>query len=283
MGRGRIRAWSGDGTGRDEPRHRHGLRHPASSFPALAVMATPCGVDSVRGDVECASDRPKEILKRLRCSCHRAPGELTYRRLLQALDTREIDHRVGQWLVGLAARATIAFDGNTQRGNSDREWPAYAPLAAITHERGVDVPLEHVEGTSDEVTAVEPLLDPLDRRGVTVISGVIHTRRKLASRLAETTRADHVFVVEDDQPSSLNDIQATEQELGCPPTSGHHEQQRPGPRADRTPRDPAQPGCGRRSGVPACRRRARVLYETPTAWPRRGSRASDATFREPQW
>ena len=74
-----------------DPRNRRGIRHPFESVLALAVMAALCGMRSYEATAEWAGDVSKDLLKRLRCWCARAPSEPTFRRVLRSIDADEVD------------------------------------------------------------------------------------------------------------------------------------------------------------------------------------------------
>ncbi len=106
-----------------DPRHRQGIRYPFASVLALAVMADLSGMRSYEAIAEWASDLPKDILRRLRCWCRRAPSEPTFRRVLQLVDASEIDRKVGEWLARQAGGGAISLDGKALRGSADGDDP----------------------------------------------------------------------------------------------------------------------------------------------------------------
>ena len=81
-----------------DPRNRQGIRHPFQSVLALSVMATLSGMRTYETIAEWAKGLPKDLFKRLRCWCHQAPSEPTFRRVLQAVDAQALDQKVGPWL-----------------------------------------------------------------------------------------------------------------------------------------------------------------------------------------
>jgi len=218
-----------------DPRKPRGIRHPLASVLALAVLAVLSGMRSYEAIAEWAADLPKDLLRRLRCWCWRAPSEPTFRRVLQSIDVDEIDGKVGQWLArqeGLRGEG-IAIDGKSLRGSGDGERPPCHLLAAVTHETAVIVAQERVEEKSNEITATEPLLDDLNLKGMTITADAMHTQRRFADYLVKNKGADYVFIVKENQPTLLEDIQTLEWDTFSP--SGQHPRQ--GPRPDRNPHD----------------------------------------------
>jgi len=210
-----------------DPRRRRGIRHPIASVLALAVMAALGGMRSYEATAEWAQGLPKDLFKRLRCWCHRAPSEATFRRVLQSVNASEIDAKVGAWLAGLTDLKAVALDGKTLRGSSDGDRPACHLLAAITHESGVVVAQEKVAEKSNEIPGAKPLLARLDLKGSTVTADAMHTQTDLARFLVEEKGADYVFVAKGNQPTLRDDIAALD--WGSFPPSGSDLQQRARP------------------------------------------------------
>jgi len=219
-----------------DPRKRRGIRHPIESVLALAVMATLSGMRSYEAIAEWARDLPKDVLRGLRCWCHRAPSEPTFRRVLQLVDACEVDRLVGEWLARRTGGKAISIDGKALRGSGQGDRPGRHLLAAITHEDGIVVAQEEVPEKSNEIPGAKRLLKDLDLRGVTVTADAMHTQRDLARHLVEDKQADYVLVAKGNQPTLRDDIKALEWESF--PPSGPDARQ--GTRSDREADDPTQ-------------------------------------------
>jgi hypothetical protein len=218
-----------------DPRKRRGIRHPFESVLALSVMATLSGMRSYDAIAEWAAQVPKGILAKLRCWCHQAPSEKTFRRVLQAVDADEVDSTVNEWLAGqteLRGKA-VAIDGKTLRGSGNGERPPVHLLAAITHEEGVVVAQEAVSEKTNEIKHAASTLQNVDLEGSTVTADAIHTQTEFARFLVEEKRADYVLIAKENQPTLLDDIRA--QHEGSFSPSGEHRKQ--GARPAGTARD----------------------------------------------
>jgi hypothetical protein len=145
-----------------DPRKPQGVRHPFESVLALAVMAALSGMRAYEAIAEWAKDVPKEVLKRLRCWCHQAPSEPTFRRVLSSVDASEVDKKVYEWLGKQGVFKAVALDGKTLRGSRDGEEEAWHLLSAVTHEGAVVVAQERVEGKTNEIKVAKPLLEDLN-------------------------------------------------------------------------------------------------------------------------
>ena len=218
-----------------DPRKARGIRHPIASVLTLATLAVLSGMRSYESIAEWAADLPKDLLKRLRFWCWRAPSEPTFRRILQSVNAEEIDTKIGEWLVrqGALRGQDICIDGKTLRGSRDGDQPAVHLLSAITHGTGVVFAQKQVSEKSNEITAAQPLLDAFDLKGATVTADALHTQRNFANYLVEEKGADYILIVKGNQPTLSNDIRTVEWDSFSP--SGQHNRQ--GPRPHRSPQD----------------------------------------------
>jgi len=218
-----------------DPRDARGIRHPIASVLTLAVLATLSGMRSYEAIAEWAADLPKDLLRRFRCWCWKAPSEPTFRRVLQSVDVQEIDDKIGQWLEnqeGFRGQG-ISMDGKTLRGSSDGEKPAVHLLSAITHETGVVIAQKRVDEKTNEITAAQPLIEPFNLKGATITADALHTQRKFAEYLVKEKGADYVLIAKENQPTLLEDIKTIEWDSFSP--SGQHTRQRTW--QDRRPED----------------------------------------------
>jgi hypothetical protein len=202
-----------------DPRHRRGVRHPIQSVLAVAVCATLAGSKSFGAIYEWAADQTKQLRLRLRCWRGRAPSERTIRRVLLSLDAHQVDTKLGQWFAGsnLAGRG-LAVDGKTLCGSREGDQAGVHLLAAVVHGSGQVVAQTRVDGKTNEITCVVPLLSELDIRGSVVTGDALLTQREIARHLVEDKEADYVFTVKDNQPTLRADIQALHLE-DFPPTA----------------------------------------------------------------
>jgi len=191
-----------------DPRKKRGIRHPFESVLALATMAALSGMRSYESIAEWAADVPKEILRSLRCWCHQAPSEPTFRRVLQSVDADEVDRAVGEWLSkleGLSGQG-VALDGKTLRGSRDGDNKPVHLLSAITHEGGVVIAQESVSEKTNEIKHAASTLQDVDLAGATVTADAMHTQKEFARFLVEEKGADYIFIAKENPPTLLDDL-----------------------------------------------------------------------------
>ena len=201
-----------------DPRHRRGVRHPIQSVLAVAVCATLAGAKSFGAIHEWAADQTRELRLRLRCWRGRAPSERTLRRVMLSLDAEHVDAKLGQWFASLQQLAGrgLALDGKTLRGSREGNQTGVHLLAAVVHGSGQVVAQIRVDGKTNEITRVAPLLSELDITGSVVTGDALLTQREIARHLVEDKGADYVFTVKDNQPTLRADIETLQLE-GFPP------------------------------------------------------------------
>ncbi len=194
-------------------RKRRGVRHTWLSVFAVAICAILSGADGFRAIGEWAQSLSQENLKRLGCRFserkgqYEPPSEPTIRRSLQSVDAETLDAVVNEWIREQTNSDAVAVDGKALRGAKRDGQPLYL-FAALLHREGVVVAQRAVETKHNEITAFQPLLDPLDLRGKVVTADALHTQVEHAKYLKEKKKADYVFTVKGNQPTLLSDIQS---------------------------------------------------------------------------
>lgn len=199
-----------------DPRKKRGIRHKQVSILAIAVCAVLSGARNFVAIGEWAADLSQELLKRLGSrrseltGQYVAPSEPTIRRTLQSVDADELDRLVGAWLQNQPTGEAIAIDGKTLKGAVGSDGKPVHLLTAFLHKEGAVIAQKQVDNKSNEITALKPLLEPLDIQGKVVAMDALHTQRETARYLKEKKQADYVLIVKGNQSGLLQDIQAIE-------------------------------------------------------------------------
>lgn len=199
---------------RSLPDHRKpkGLRHPFVSVLTIAVAALLAGAKTYIAIAEFAEELSQNQLKRLRARFDRktnrfiAPSEPTIRRVLQNADVEAVERGIGQWLVQNAPDKDIALDGKTLKGARKNDGTQVHLLSAFLHQQAVTIGQVEVDGKTNEITMVKPLLDPLDIKGSVVTADAMHTQVETARYIVDDKKADYLFIVKGNQKNLLDDI-----------------------------------------------------------------------------
>jgi predicted transposase YbfD/YdcC len=210
-----------------DPRRRRGVRHRLVAVLAVAVCAVLAGARSFTAIGEWAADVPVGVLAALGVRADpwrvlRPPDEATVRRVLTDVDGDALDAAIGGWLRRLAPPAApprvepptprrawpaVAVDGKTLRGSG----PAGAQvhlLAVMDHTSRAVLGQIQVDGKSNEITAFQPLLDPVELTRSVVTSDAMHTQREHVDYLVTVKRAAYVCVVKRNQPHLYQQLKA---------------------------------------------------------------------------
>jgi predicted transposase YbfD/YdcC len=186
-----------------DPRCRRGVRHQLVTILGVAVCAVLAGATSYVAVAEWAHDLPVVVRRRLRIE-RRPPSESTIRRFLQTIDPHLLDTTVSGWLAARGGSPqpwrAVAVDGKTARGSRSADGRAVHLLAALDHGDGVVLGQRVVDGKSNEITAVAPLLDGVDITGVIVTADAMHTQREHAQYLIGRG-AHFLFTAKGNQPT----------------------------------------------------------------------------------
>jgi len=197
-----------------DPRARRGRRHSHRSVLALAVCAVVSGARGSTAIAEWGQRAGQGILRRLRCrfdsdtARYLPPSEPTVRRVLAALEVAALEPVLSGWLqprLNACEQHTVALDGKTLRA-SRRQGQALHLISAFAPQVGIVLGQRAVGDKSNEITAVQPLLDPLALAGQVVTADALHTQTDTARYLVEDKHAHYLFTVKDNQPTLKQDI-----------------------------------------------------------------------------
>jgi predicted transposase YbfD/YdcC len=213
-------------TGLPDTRARRGVRHPQEAVLVLAVMAVMAGMKSFEAIGEWVSDIGRDgpgqdLLARAglklnkRLGRYVAPSADTIGRAFERINVAMFDRLVGEWLYDQVrdGRVTeeaiaIALDGKVMRGAYTPDGEQVHLFAAMVHNTGEVIGQEQVAHDSNEITAFQPLLEPMDISGVTVTADALHAQRSHAKFLVNEKKADYLFQVKGNQPNLFARVQA---------------------------------------------------------------------------
>jgi len=139
-----------------------------------------------------------------------------FRQLDVALFESKLQHWAERVLSAYPCRQdhdeAIAIDGKTLRGSQKQGAPGTHLLSALSHRLGVTLAQQAVDDKTNEMFAIEDLLDVLVLKGRVVTVDALHTQRFTAQTILDW-EADYVMIVKENHPEMLADIQLLFQEL----------------------------------------------------------------------
>lgn len=139
------------------------------------------------------------------------PSHDTFTELFARLDTLEFYAALESWALDLAhslAGETVAFDGKALRGSFDKagHQSALHSVSAWVCGLKMCIALKSVEDKSNEIPAVQQLIDMLDLAGAVVTADAMHCQRETAEKIV-VKNADYVLMVKGNQETLQEELQ----------------------------------------------------------------------------
>ncbi len=175
-----------------DSRMPRGIRHHRLALLSIAICAIICGAKSFDAIAQWAKACTQKMLKRLGCrkkpgtDLYQAPSEPAIRRFLQSLDGQAVDSAISAWLESIMGVGdAMAVDGKTLKGARTADGRRMHLLAAFLHQEAAVVAQAQAPSTTNEITVVKQLLDPLPIDGAVVTLDALHTQHETARYLVE--------------------------------------------------------------------------------------------------
>jgi predicted transposase YbfD/YdcC len=139
------------------------------------------------------------------------PSHQTFERVFSRLDPRSLQSCCLTWLqavVDLLGMGHIAIDGKTLCGSAGSKWKPLHLVSAWATEANLTLGQVAVDGKSNEIDAIPPLLALLDLRGALVTIDAMGCQKEIAKKII-AAGGDYVLAVKGNQEHLLEDVQAT--------------------------------------------------------------------------
>jgi predicted transposase YbfD/YdcC len=188
-------------------RKPRGKRHPLAAIFALACCAMLCGARSYSAIAEWGRNYGTRIAQALGFT-HAPPCAATLHTVFRHVDRDACEAHLGAWADQVVGRLSpgletpetaIALDGQTLRGSKKQGAPGTPLLSALAHHVGVILAQHAVDDKTNEITAVEPLLQQLVLEGRIVTMDALLTQRHIAQTIVDKG-GDYVMIVKENQP-----------------------------------------------------------------------------------
>jgi predicted transposase YbfD/YdcC len=187
-----------------DPRKDRGANHNLFDVVGLALCGTICGANSW-ADIERFAVAHQEWFEQFLELPYGVPSHDTFGRVFARLDTDEFQACLGKWVEQLQLQLdgqTVAIDGKTLRGSHDRSaaQEALHVVSAWANQVNFCLGQISVESKSNEIPAVQELLDILNLKGAVVTADAMHCQKKTAQKIIDK-KADYILQVKQNQPS----------------------------------------------------------------------------------
>ena len=187
-----------------DPRVNRGANYDLIEMIFLTLCACIAGADGF-ADVERYGKAKIDWLRKFLPFEHGIPSHDTLSRVFSKLDTVQFYAALHSWANDFARTLkgkTVAFDGKTLRGSHDRSrgQSALHSVSAWVCGLRMCIGLKSVDDKSNEIPAVQELIDMLDLAGSVVTADAMHCQTETARAIVDK-EADYILMVKGNQQS----------------------------------------------------------------------------------
>ena len=191
-------------------RINRGKNHPLIEMIFVSLCATICGADGW-ADVERFGKAKLSWLRRFLPFESGIASHDTLGRVFSRLDSVQFYAALQGWvseITGALEGETVAFDGKTLRGSFDTASSKSALHSVSAWACGLRLclGLNSVDDKSNEIPAVQQLIDMLDLQGAVVTADAMHCQKATAEKIIDK-EADYILFVKGNQPTLKNELQ----------------------------------------------------------------------------
>src|SRR2546428_2580711 len=195
-------------------RQSRGKRHALSAIFALACCAMLCGARSYSAIAEWGRNYGARIAHALGFT-HATPCAATLHTIFRHVNRDEFEAYVGAWADSVVESlpttaetpaAAVALAGKNLRGSKNQRAPGMHLLSALAHHVGVTLAQHAVDDKTNEITAVETLLQHLVLDGRIFTMDALLTQRHVAQTIVDKG-GDYVMIVKENHPRLHADIE----------------------------------------------------------------------------
>ena len=211
-------------------RKPRGKRHPLSAILALSCCAMLCGYRSYSAISDWGRNYGTAIAHALGFR-HPPPCAATLHTIFRHLDCEAFEAKLGAWAEGMMTTApaatelrddAIAVDGKTLRGSKKQGAPGTHLLSVVGHRLGLTLTQLAVDDKTNEIKAIETLLEYLVLHGRILTMDALLTQRQVARTIVDKG-GDYVMIAKDNQRKLKTDIELI---FTLPPWGDHQESTR---------------------------------------------------------
>lgn len=194
-----------------DSRRGHGLRHRQEFVLACAAVTVLMGAGGYRAMEDIAGKLTQRQLRALGARPdenyrYHAPSDSTFRRVISRLDAAQFERLIGAWLLEQEVSLVehLAVDGKVLRGSGPSDGKPLQLLSAVTHRLSVTLGQVPIEEKSNEIPALNPLLQSLRlTRPVVITADAMHCQQDSARFITQELGSDYLFGLKGNQSGIL--------------------------------------------------------------------------------
>lgn len=195
-----------------DPRANRGLNYPLIEMVFVALCGAICDCNSWV-DVSKFGHAKFAWFRKFLPFQFGIPSHDTFGEVFARLDSVQFYAALHSWTTSIAGSLkgqTVAFDGKTLRGSFDQASAKSALHSVSAWVCGLKLclGLKSVEDKSNEIPAVQLLIDLLDLKGAVVTADAMHCQVETAAKIADK-EADYVLIAKGNQAALQAEIRET--------------------------------------------------------------------------
>jgi len=151
------------------------------------------------------------------------PSDSTFQRVISQVDAVAFASLIGQWLneQEIGAVAQRAVDGKVLRGSGRHDGKPLQLLSAVTHHLRLTLDQVAIEEKSNEIPALNPLLQKIQPPpGTLITADAMHCQQESSRFVTQELGGDYLWGLKGNQSGILEKAQRLLTQQGFPPT-GH--------------------------------------------------------------
>ena len=194
-----------------DPRNGTRKYHEMLDIIGLTIIATLAGADTWV-DIELYGKSNEKWLKELLPLENGIPSHDTLGRFFSLVDPKELEKCFHEWVVSLGLLSKglqVSIDGKTIRGSHDKakgKKPIHM-VSAWVNELQLTLAQVKVAHKSNEISAIEQLLDLLDVQGQVVTIDAIGTQKSIAKKI-EQKDGHYILTLKENHPNLYGEVQS---------------------------------------------------------------------------
>ena len=192
-----------------DPREERGRNHLLIDLVGMTLCGTICGANTW-ADIERFAVAHEAWFAEFLELPNGIPSHDTFGRVFRILDTEQFQKCLASWVDHLQLKlegTTVALDGKTVKGSHDKtcdQKPLHV-VSAWANQLSFCLGQISVESKSNEIPAVQELLEILNLKGAVVTGDAMHCQTKTVQAITEK-QADYLLQVKGNQKTLLKSI-----------------------------------------------------------------------------
>lgn len=184
-----------------DPRHSKNKRHLLQDILVISFCALLSGAEGFT-DFENFGKSKIDFFKKFLVLPHGIPSHDVFGKVFALLDSKALQQCFQEWMISIRQAFqldSISIDGKTLRGSKSKNNDALQMVSAWACEVGLVLGQIKVKSGSNEIPAIEDILEILDLNGCVVTIDAIGTQTAITKKIIEKG-GDYILSAKDNQP-----------------------------------------------------------------------------------